>query len=377
MQRHLRPGSAPVLGTLIGVGIAAAVSAALFPFRDDLSAAGPALALVVPVVVAGLVGGGRAAVVLAVTSALAFNVVFLRPYWTLKVDAVEDGIALAVFLLVAIVMGALVALEADRRRDAEQRAEEQAALVQELGRVSAERERLADEAARLAVLESIDEQRAALLRSVSHDLRTPLATIRAIATDLREGPAYDEGTEQELLGTVCDEAERLDRLVANLLSMSRIEAGAFHPDRQAVDVEELVGESARRLRPLFSDTRLELHVDENVPLVDGDYSQLDQVVTNLLENAARHAPAGSTVRLSAHRRNGRVQLRVSDDGPGIAASEREHVFEAFRTGPGSTSSGIGLAICRAVVEAHGGAISVEDGPGGGAVFLVELPMRRA
>lgn len=378
MQRHLRPGSAPLLGTLIGVAIAAAVCAALFPFRGDMSAAGPALALVVPVVVAGLVGGGRAAVVLAVASALAFNVVFLRPYWTLKVDAVEDGIALAVFLLVAIVMGALVALEADRRRDAEQRAEEQAALVQELGRVSAERERLADEAARLAVLESIDEQRAALLRSVSHDLRTPLATIRAIATDLREGPAYDEGTEQELLATVCDEAERLDRLVANLLSMSRIEAGAFHPDRQAVDVEELVGESARRLRPLFSDTRLEVHVDHNVPLVDGDYSQLDQVVTNLLENAARHAPAGSTVRLSAHRRNGRVQLRVSDDGPGIAESEREHLFEAFRTGPGSTSSGVGLAICRAVVEAHGGAITVEHGPGGGgAVFLVELPTRRA
>lgn len=353
------------------------MTVALVPFRGDMSAAGPALALVVPVVVAGLVGGGRAAMVLAVGSATAFNVAFLEPYWTMKLDAVEDGIALAAFLVVAVAIGGLVALEADRRRAAEQRAEEQAALVAQLERVSAERERLAGEAARLAVLERVDEQRAALLRSVSHDLRTPLATIRAIATDLREEPAYDDDTEHELLGTVCEEAERLDRLVANLLSMSRIEAGAFRPDRQAVDVEELVAESARRVRPLFRDARLEVDVDPAVPLVDGDYSQLDQVVTNLLENAARHAPVGSEVRVSATRRNGRVELRVSDEGPGIPEHEREHIFEPFRTGSGSASSGIGLAICRAVVEAHGGSVRVEPGEGAGAVFLVELPVHRA
>ena len=174
-----------------------------------------------------------------------------------------------------------------------------------------------------------------------------------------------------------DEAERLDRLVANLLSMSRIEAGAFRPDRQAVDVEELVAESARRLRPLFRESKLEVDIDPSVPLVDGDYSQLDQVVTNLLENAARHAPAGSSVRVAARRRDGRVELRVSDQGDGVPAGEREHIFEPFRTGSGSASSGIGLAICRAVVEAHGGSVRVEDADGGGATFLVELPIHRA
>jgi len=178
----------------LGLSLVVGLTAVLVTLRSDISVAGPALALVLPVVAAGVLGGGWAAVVTAVASGLAFNLAFIVPYWTLKIDAVEDAIALAVFVVVAVSVGMLVSLEDDRRRAAEQRARELATLYDELDRMSSERARLAGEAARLAALERVDEQRAALLRSVSHDLRTPLASIRAVASDLRDGTVYDEAT---------------------------------------------------------------------------------------------------------------------------------------------------------------------------------------
>ena len=247
----------------------------------------------------------------------------------------------------------------------------------ELAAVIEERDRLAAEAERVHALESADEQRTALLRSVSHDLRTPLSTIRAVTSDLADGPDYDPETRRELLTLVADEAERLDRLVANLLSMSRIEAGAFAPDRQAVDFDELLRDRARRLRGMFQGVRLAIEVPEDLPLIDGDYTQLEQVVTNLLENAARYAPPRSTVRVSARvRSDGRIEATVADEGIGIAEHERHRIFDAFMRGEGSRSSGIGLAICKAVVEAHGGQIEALRTPGGGATFALTLPVRR-
>src|SRR5205085_518454 len=221
-------------------------------------------------------------------------------------------------------------------------------------------------------------QRSALLRSVSHDLRSPLATIRAVATDLRDGVVYEEPTRIELLSTVCDEAERLDRIVANLLSLSRIEAGAFAPERQAVPIDELIADRLRKLGGLLRHVRVQVELAGDLPLVDGDYTQLEQVVTNLLENASRHAPPGTMVRIGGRRlpgAGGQVEIWVSDEGIGIPDYDRQRVFEPFRRGEGSRSSGVGLAICKAVVEAHGGTIRVERTPGGGATFVFSLPAR--
>lgn len=361
---------------LLGASLVAVTAAALVPFREEVGRAIPVLLLLLPVVVVGVLRGRLPALVTAVLAAAAFNVAFIPPYDTLKVDTLEDAVALAVFLVVAAVVGTLMAAEARRRQAAEARAAELATLHEELAAVQAEREQLADEATRVAVLERVDEQRTALLRSVSHDLRTPLATIRAVASDLRSDADYDPATRTELLDLVADEAERLDRLVANLLNLSRIEAGALAPDRQAVDVGELVAECVRRLDRLFARVRLQVEVPPGLPLVDADYSQLDQVVANLLENAARHAPPASTVRVGAAERGELVAVWVVDEGPGVPAFERRAVFEPFRRGEGSTSSGIGLAICKAVVEAHGGSITVGDAPGGGARFEFTVPVRR-
>ena len=351
-----------------------ALSAALVPVRPDITRAAPALALVVPIVVAGLVGGRLAALVVVPVAVAAFNVVFIPPHWTLTVDALDDGVALVVFGLVAVVIGGLVAREGERRQSAEERAAELHALNTELQAVQEERERLAEDAMRAAVLERIDDQRAALLRSVSHDLRTPLATIRAVVSDLLGGAPYDDATRAELLGLVADEAQRLDRLVSNLLNLSRIEAGALRPDRQAVSMDELVAETAKRLDRLFVHCKIQLELPP-LPLVDGDYTQLDQVVSNLLENAARHAPSGSTVRVAGKDAGEHLEIWVDDEGPGIPPFERRRIFEPFRRGDGSSSSGIGLAICKAIVEAHGGQITAEGALGGGARFRFSLPKR--
>ena len=229
----------------------------------------------------------------------------------------------------------------------------------------------------------LDLQRSALLRSVTHDLRTPLAAIRAIATDLHSGVEYDEVTRTELLQTVCDEVDRLDRLVGNLLSMSRMDAGVYPPRHQAIDVAELVRHRLRALAPLLRDVEVVVDVEPGLPLADGDFGQLEEVLTNLLGNAVRHVPAGSMITVRAAEvpvevagGSSFVAIAVIDRGPGIDPEWRDRIFTAFERGPGSRSTGLGLAICQGIVTAHGGTIRAEDTPGGGATIVFTVPSHR-
>jgi K+-sensing histidine kinase KdpD len=363
-----------VTGLLSGLLLVAAATLALLPVRDDVTVATSALVLIVPGIVIGFVGSRVAAIVTSFAAAITLDIAFIEPYGQLDVHVTDDLVALVVFAAVAVSVATLVERATDRRRAAEQRAQEILALSEEKERYRRQQERLAVEK---QALEQIEDARRALLRSVSHDLRTPLATIRAITTDLRDGAVYDEATRDELLDLVGDEAERLDRLVANLLSMSRIEAGALYPELQAVALDDLVSERVRRLSRVLREVHLETDVAADLPLVEADYTLLDQVVTNLLDNAVRHTPPGRTVRVEAHAIDGGVELAVDDDGDGIPVAQREQIFEPFHRGQDSRSSGLGLAICKAIVEAHRGHISVEDAPGGhGSRFLLTLPAHR-
>ena len=350
-------------GVLIGVSLCLLLGAAIYPFRhNDYQLE---FLLVLPVVLAGVLAGRTAALVTAVIAVLTFHVV--TQFGQDKVE--EDVIASVTFLGSAIVVGAAVGGGADRLTMAKRREEEQR-RVQELSA------QIAEHASRMAVLEQVDQQRVALLRSVSHDLRTPLATIRAVATDLRDSNLHDERTRQELLKSVSDEAERLDRLVGNLLSMSRIEAGSMRIEDQVVDLNELLQLTVLRLSPLFPQVEVEVHIDPALPLIDGDPVLLDEVISNLLENAARYAPPGSTVSVDLLAGEPHtVTLQVRDHGQGIDPELVDHVFQAFWRGPDSNSSGLGLAIVRAIVEAHDGTIDVSETPGGGATFEVRLPAR--
>jgi K+-sensing histidine kinase KdpD len=362
--------------TLVGIGLVAGTAALLIPFRARNSTASAALALVVPVVVAAWAGGRVAALITAGVAAGTLEVFFLPPYNTFKLDVVEDAVALGVFTAVALAVGTLVASEGERRRLAEQRAAEIARLYEQQAKLLDAQARLTEEAEHL---QRLDDDRSALLRSVSHDLRTPLVTIKAVTSDLRDGPAYDEKVREELLDLVGDEAERLDRLVANLLSLSRVETGSLKPEPQSLPLDELLTTRVRKLKRVLRNVRVQVDVPFTLPLAEGDYTLVDQVVTNLLENAARHSPDGGNVRVRAREREGWIEVSVSDQGPGVDPDDRDRIFEPFSRGKGSTSSGVGLAICKAIVEAHGGSIAVQGSDESGrtgATFVFTLPVHR-
>ena len=235
-----------------------------------------------------------------------------------------------------------------------------------------------DARARNAQLDAETNQlRAAMFSSVTHDLRTPLASIKAGVTSLLDASVHhDTAQERELLTTILEETDRLNRLVGNLLDLARIRAGALTPTRQPGAMDEIVEVVLARMRSRLGDHVVTADLPATLPDVSVDPVQLDQVLTNLLENAGRHAPKGSEIRVSVLWLHGAVQVRVSDEGPGIPFDERDRVFEAFYRGsssPETPGSGLGLAIAKAVVVAHGGRIWIEDNPDGGCVVAFDIP----
>ncbi len=252
------------------------------------------------------------------------------------------------------------------------------AVATQLG-LAVERAQLRREATEAEVLRRTDELRSALLNSVSHDLRTPLAAIKASAESLLQTDVpWSDEDRAGFAAAINREADRLNRLVGNLLDMSRIEAGALRLQRDWYDVGELIREVIGRLGPALYGRDVELAIEDGLPPVPLDYLLIDQVVTNLIENGAKYTPPGSPIRVSVERAPGHVRVVVADRGPGIPADQRERIFDKFfRLGqtPGVRGSGLGLALSRGLVEAHGGQIWVEDNPGGGARFVFELPLQ--
>ncbi|HJR96977.1 MAG TPA: ATP-binding protein [Actinomycetota bacterium] len=238
-----------------------------------------------------------------------------------------------------------------------------------------------DARARLAQLDAETNQlRAAMFSSVTHDFRTPLASIKAGVTSLLDPSVeHDPAQERELLTTILEETDRLNRLVGNILDLARIRAGALTPARNEAGLDEIAEAVVARVTPRLADVRVVLEIADDVPSVTVDEMQIDQVMTNLLENAARHSPPGGDIRLSVEQAGDDVAVRVADAGPGVAPEDRERVFEAFYRGasiPDSPGTGLGLAIANAIVKAHEGRVWIEDTPGGGATFAFEIPVRR-
>ncbi len=246
--------------------------------------------------------------------------------------------------------------------------------------VALERARLSQDMAQARVLAETERLRTALLSSVSHDFRTPLASILGAVTSLEHyRQVYDEATQTELLETIRDEAERLDRFVANLLSMTRLESGALVPNMEWVDLQDLVGSALARLTPPLSGYRVIVRVEPGAPLLRLDFVLMEQVLVNLLENAMKHTPPGKAIRLSVFRDGEQIIIEVADEGEGIAPEDLEHIFEKFYRVQGSDrqrgGTGLGLSICRGIVEAHGGTITAGlPEQGSGIVFRIELPV---
>ncbi len=241
-----------------------------------------------------------------------------------------------------------------------------------------ERDQMALAAAEAKIQAQAEQVRSSLLSSVSHDLKTPLATIAGATSSLLETPPSDESTRRELLESVYWEANRLGRLLENILQMSRLESGASAPSKQWHVLEEIIGSALHRTRQAIEHLTVQVRLPDDLPLIHVDALLLEQVFVNLLENAARYTPQGTTVLMTAAAEDTWVIITVADDGPGIVPGTEDRIFEKFyRASPmvdAGRGSGLGLAICRAVLTAHGGRITASNRPRGGAEFVLRVPV---
>jgi two-component system sensor histidine kinase KdpD len=245
-----------------------------------------------------------------------------------------------------------------------------------LAALAVERAQLAEEAERARIQVESERLRNSLLSSVSHDLRTPLAGITGAASSLLAGgPSLDAATQRELAQSIYDEANRLNALVRNLLDMTRLEAGGIQVHKAWQPLEDVIGAALTHMEQPLAGRPVSVRLDPDLPLAPLDEVSIEQVLVNLLENAVKYTPPGSPVDLSAWPDEAKVTVEVADRGPGLAAGDEARVFEKFyRAGNTGVGVGLGLAICRGIVEAHGGRIWAENRPGGGAAFRFELPV---
>ena len=384
------------------IGGTTVVVAVLRPVAPDISLG--ALYVIV-VMVAALLWGLAWAVAASIASLLTFNFFILPPVHTLALEDAENWAALVVYLVTAVVTSELASRLRRRAAEAERREREAALLadlaagllaredlddvasrieigedaagrrlgeaVESLHAIARERERLEEEALEAEALRRNDLVKTAVIRSVSHDLRTPLATMHAAVDALGpEGPGLDADEQRELLATVRRELARLERYVENVLDLSRLEAGAATPSPALWTVDAL---TVQALAGLPGAERVELELGDHLPPVQIDAAQIERALANMLENALRFSPADSTVSVRAESRGAEVIVRIEDSGPGRPAADASAIFEPFRRSTRSRGAGLGLAIARGFVEANGGRVWVESAPGGGASFALTLP----
>jgi two-component system sensor histidine kinase KdpD len=235
--------------------------------------------------------------------------------------------------------------------------------------------RLSDEVKHAQLDAETSRLRATLFSGVTHDLRTPLSAITASVTSLLDGSGFSDQDRFDHLETIRDEAAHLNRVLSNLLDLSRLRAGALTPAKAPGAIDELIEAVIARLRPLLHDRDISLNVRDDLPDVPIDFVQVDQVLSNLIENAAKFSPATSPIEISAVGSATSVRVTVADRGPGIPKEERGRVFEPFERGSGDAAgTGLGLAIAKAIVVAHGGRMWAQNRPGGGAALTFELPV---
>ena len=295
--------------------------------------------------------------------------------------------ALRVFLPLRTSRGVIgvVGLEAGRRADIILTPDERRLLdaLMDQAAVAIERVRLAKEMDDARVAAEAERLRGALLTSLSHDLKTPLASILGAANSLREyGERFDAKARAEMIGTIEEEASRMARFVGNLLDMTKLESGAVELRRQPTDLSDVIGTALRRTEGLLADFKVSLDVEPDLPLLELDDMLIEQVLVNLLDNAAKYAPPSSTITIMARKMGGVVRLQIMDEGLGIPEDQLSLIFEKFHRVKSRdhqrAGTGLGLAICRGFVEAMGGAITAANRiDRSGAVFTVELPVPAA
>ena len=350
LRRAISTGLSPrrqLLGALVAVVGLGGLTAGLIPLRDDLAVESVLLLYLLVVVATAAVGGVWPASAGAIVAVGLVNWFFTPPFHTLTIAEGEHVLALVVFLVVALVVALYVTV-------ADHNASESAAVRAEA-----------------AALDRANELRTALLSAVSHDLRTPLASIKASVSSLRANDVeWSEQETAEFLAAIEDDTDRLNQLVGNLLDMSRLQTGALELTRHPIALDEIV---ANALESLGSNAaHVAVDVPEDLPLALVDPGLLERALANIVSNALRWCPPPARVEINARVTPPDLELRVVDHGPGVPAEARERIFQPFqRLGDhGGTGVGLGLAIASGFVEAMEGELLVEDTPGGGSTFRI-------
>ena len=303
------------------------------------------------VLLAGMILGRGPVLLVATLSALCWNFLFIPPRFTLHIAKLEDALMFATYFIIALTVGGLTAqLKA--------------------------REHLA---AQVQLAKNSERLRKTLLDCVSHELKTPLAAIGAASQELlRLTPDIRNA---EVLNQLATEihagSHRLNRVVNNLLDMNRLESGVVQPNREWCDVRELLQSAIESERESIDGRDVQLDVPEPTPLVLIDHLLMEQAIAKLLANAGSHTPSKLPIEIDGECKNGQLVISVSDRGPGFPGELSERVFEKFYRGDGRKAGGLGLglAIARGFVEAHGGKLTAENRDGGGARFTMSLPVR--
>jgi two-component system sensor histidine kinase KdpD len=252
-------------------------------------------------------------------------------------------------------------------------------VIASQGSLAIERAQLSEAARQAEVLQATERLQTALLSSISHDLRTPLVSVTGALSGLREDDGQlDETNRKSLIENAHAEAVRLNRLVGNLLDMTRLEAGALRLSREPCDVQDVIGAALSQMEETLRDRRVVLDVPEDLPLVPMDFVTIVQVLVNLLDNADKYSSADTPIEVRARASGAFLEIEVSDRGLGIPKEDLTRVFDKFYRVQRPESiggTGLGLSICKGIVEAHGGFIAAENRPGGGTTITVALPLK--
>jgi two-component system sensor histidine kinase KdpD len=240
-----------------------------------------------------------------------------------------------------------------------------------------ERARLANQARQAEILEITDKLQSALLNSISHDLRTPLVTITGALSSLADkGVSLDEASRRSLIETARGEADRLNRLVGNLLDMTRLEAGLVHIHTELCDVQDVIGSALEQLDARLGDRPINIDIPPELPLAPMDFVLISHVLVNLIDNALKYSPAGSPIEIQARAAGGHIEITVADRGSGVPPEDLARIFDKFyrvQRPDNVAGTGLGLSISKGIVEAHGGFMAAENRPGGGTMITLALP----
>jgi two-component system sensor histidine kinase KdpD len=345
-----------------------------------------ALGLLLVVLFVATGWGARPAVLSSLLGVVCFNFFYLPPVGRLSIDAADNWVALFAFLVTAVTAGQLWSR-------AKRRAEEAEASQREIERLYRELRDAFERASHAEALRQSERLKSALLDAVTHDLRTPLTSIKASVTTLledfrsrthaAESVALDEEGRGEMLEVIDEETDRLNQFIEGLVEMARIEAGEMRLRRRWGSVEEIVAAALGRAAPRTRAHEVRVSLDSRLPAVRVDARAVAEVLYTLVDNAAKYSPAGTSIKVEAEHGDRAIRLSVEDEGPGVAPELRERVFDKFframRDGdtgtPKPSGTGMGLAIAKGLVEAHGGSIHIEDARGrAGSRVVVTLPV---